>query len=301
MSAVATAIVGSAVVGAYGANKASKAAKSAANSQEAAALAGIDAQERQMEALRKLLLPYVQAGSGIAADPGGKFDGAAYLAANPDVARYYDEETAEDHYLQYGQAEGRARPVTAATAAEPGALQGQQDLLGLNGSAAQQASIDLLKSSPMFTSMLQQGENSILQNASATGGLRGGNAQAALAQFSPALLAQTINDQYAKLGGITSLGQNAAAGVGNAGMQTGNSVSGLLGQIGSAQAGGALGQGAASAGLANGLAGGLGMYAAFGRPNGFSGLQAGFSQTKLGSSGFGTGLAYGNQDLGSYF
>jgi hypothetical protein len=32
-----------------------------------------------------------------------------------------------------------------------------------------------------------------------------------------------------------------------------------------------------------------------------SGVQAGFSNTSVGSSGFGTGLAYGNQDMGAYF
>jgi hypothetical protein len=32
----------------------------------------------------------------------------------------------------------------------------------------------------------------------------------------------------------------------------------------------------------------------------FSGGQAAFSQTGLGGSGFGTGLAYGNQDYGAY-
>lgn len=261
MSAVATAIVGSAVVGAYSASKASKAAGKAAQYQGDAAMAGVDAQQSQFDALQKLLAPYVQAGSGIAADTGGAFDGAAYLAQNPDVARYYTAENAEDHYLQYGQAEGRTRPLTAATAGTPGALQGQQDLLGLNGFGAQQTSIDALKNSPMFTSLLAQGENSILQNASATGGLRGGNTQSALAQFSPALLAQTINDQYSRLGGITALGQNSAVGVGNAGMQTGGSIAALLQQQGAAQAGGALGQGAAIAGFGNNLAGGLGMYA----------------------------------------
>lgn len=299
MSAVATAIVGSAVVGAYSASKASK---RAANAQTDANMAAIEAQERQMDEVRKLLLPYVQAGSGIAADPGGQFDSKAYLAQNPDVAMYYDEDTAEQHYLEFGQKEGRARPVTAATQAQPGALQRQQDLIGLNGAAAQQASIDALRNSPMFTSMLQQGENSILQNASATGGLRGGNVQAALAQFSPALLAKTINDQYARLGDLTSLGQNAAAGVGNAGMRSSGTVSNLLGEIGSAQAGAALGQGSAVSGLAGSLAGGLGMYSALGgRSSGLSGLQASFSQTGLGSSGFGTGLAYGNQDYGNFF
>jgi hypothetical protein len=141
-----------------------------------------------------------------------------------------------------------------------GALTAQQDLVGLNGTNAQAAAIQALQSSPQFTSMLKQGETSILQNASATGGLRGGNTQAALAQFSPALLSQTINDQYAKLGGITSLGQNAAAMTGNAGMQTGNSIASLLQQQGAAQAGAALAAGKADAGFGNSISSGIGAY-----------------------------------------
>lgn len=124
-----------------------------------------------------------------------------------------------------------------------GALAQQMALLGLNGSNAQSAAINALQASPQFAAMLKQGENSILANASATGGLRGGNTQAALAQFSPALLNQLISDQYSKLGGLTSLGQNAAAGVGNAGMQTGSNVANLLQQQGAALAGGQLAEG----------------------------------------------------------
>lgn len=51
---------------------------------------------------------------------------------------------------------------------------------------------------------------------------------------------------------------------------------------------------------------GLGANQAFGNlaggllSGGLAGLQSGFSQTGLGSSGFGTGLAYGNQDLGLF-
>lgn len=123
------------------------------------------------------------------------------------------------------------------------ALGQQSALTGLNGADAQQAAIAALQGSPGFTSALQQGENSILQNASATGGLRGGNVQAALGQFSPALLASFINDQYTRLGGLTSLGQSAAAGVGNAGIATGNNVAQLLQQQGAARAGGQLAQG----------------------------------------------------------
>lgn len=145
-----------------------------------------------------------------------------------------------------------------------GALGAQQNLIGLGGPGAQQQAIDALKNGPQFQSMLQQGENSILSNASATGGLRGGNVQAALGQFSPQLLSQLINQQYSQLGGLTSVGQNAAAGVGNAGLSTGNNISGLLQQQGAAQAGGYLAQGKADAGYANAITSGIGMYAGLG-------------------------------------
>lgn len=124
-----------------------------------------------------------------------------------------------------------------------GALGQQSALVGLNGTGAQQSAIDSIAASPAFMAARQQGENSILQNASATGGLRGGNTQAALGQFSPALLSAFINDQYGRLGGLTGLGQNAAAGVGNAGLATGNNIAQLLQQQGAAQAGGQLAQG----------------------------------------------------------
>jgi hypothetical protein len=145
-------------------------------------------------------------------------------------------------------------------AAGTSALKGQQDLNGDNGAAAQAAAIQQLQASPLYQSQLQAGNTNILANASATGGLRGGNVQGALAQFSPALLAQTINDQYGRLGGMTSIGQNAAAGVGNAGMATGNSIAQLLQQQGAAQAGGALAAGRANVGYADALAGGLSAY-----------------------------------------
>lgn len=132
-----------------------------------------------------------------------------------------------------------------------GAMNGQMDLLGLNGMGAQQAAIGGIQNGAQFQALQQQGDNAILQNSAATGGLRGGNTQAALAQFSPQLLSQLIQQQYSNLGGLTSLGQNAAAGVGNAGMQTGQNISNLFQQQGAAQAGGALANGRANAQLIN--------------------------------------------------
>lgn len=147
-----------------------------------------------------------------------------------------------------------------------GSLSAQQNILGLNGAGAQQAAISGIEQSPYFQATAQQGENAILQNASATGGLRGGNTQGALAQFRPALLNQLVQQQYQNLGGITSLGQNSAAQQGNAGMQSANNIGNLLAQGGSAQAGGIIGQASAqNQGFQNllGLGGlGLGAYKA---------------------------------------
>lgn len=133
--------------------------------------------------------------------------------------------------------------VTAGT----GALGAQQSLLGLGGADEQRAAIGAIENSPQFDALTQQGEDAILANASATGGLRGGNTQGALAQFRPQLLAQLIDQQYSRLGGLTQIGQASAAGVGSAGMQTGNNVTQLLGQQGAAAAGAALTAGKANA------------------------------------------------------
>jgi len=138
------------------------------------------------------------------------------------------------------------------------ALKQQQALLGLEGPEAQQAAINAIQNQPGFQAMIQQGENAMLQNASATGGLRGGNLQGAMAQFRPQMLAQAIQDQYSRLGGMTALGQQSAAGVGSAGMQTGRDIAGLLGQMGAARAGGILGQGKAQQQMIGSLAQGMG-------------------------------------------
>lgn len=134
------------------------------------------------------------------------------------------------------------------------AFEKQKALIGLLGPQAQQTSISEIENSPMMKSLIQQGENSLLQNASATGGLRGGNLQAALAQYRPQILSQLINDQYTKLGGlagvglsteqnIAQLGQGSAAGQAAGALNTGSAISGLLAQQGAAQAGGDLEQG----------------------------------------------------------
>ena len=178
---------------------------------------------------------------------------AAKTAANAQIDA--SEMGVEEQRRQFDAVQKLLKPYADAGLS---GLTGQQDLLGNNGTAAQQAAINNINNSSEMQTYLQQGENAILQNASATGGLRGGNTQAALAQFRPQLLNQLINQRYQNYAGLTSLGQNAAAGTGNAGMQTASNISNLYQQTGAAQAGAALAQGQASANMWNGVTGAIG-------------------------------------------
>lgn len=156
----------------------------------------------------------------------------------------------EESRRQFNAIQELLKPYTSAGT---GALAGQQALLGLSGAGAQKQAIADIASGPQMQALTEQGENAMLQNASATGGLRGGNLQGALAKFRPQLLNQLIQQQYTNLGGLTSVGQNAAAGVGNAGMTSSGQIQNALAQQGSAAAGAALASGQAQANMWSGI------------------------------------------------
>lgn len=215
----------------------SRSASKAQDAQSAQNMAAQEEQRRQFDEVRKLLEPYVNAGTG--------------------------------------------------------ALGAQQNLIGLGGADAQRQAIEALQGGPQFQAMQQAGQNAILQNASATGGLRGGNTQSALGQFDQQLLAQLIQQQYGNLGGLTSIGQNAAAGVGNAGMQTGNNISSLMGQQGAIQAGGQLARGQLI-GNVLGLPGQLAMFNAGSGGNLFGGFGG---MGGLGGTAQGSGVVSGGTGL----
>jgi hypothetical protein len=185
--------------------------------------------------------------------------------------------------------------------AGPGALQGMQGLAGLRGNAEQQAAIEQIKQGAQFQELAKQGEQGILQNASATGGLRGGNVQAALGQFRPALLNQLIESQYGKLAGLTSLGsssaqnllgigQASAAGTAAAGQQSAQNIGNLMVGQGAAQAAGQIGQANAYAqgasGISNAVQGGVQNYMLMNAVN--KGVFGGTASTAslLGTGGF---------------
>jgi hypothetical protein len=167
----------------------------------------------------------------------------------------------DEQRRQFDKVQELLKPYTEAGT---GALAGQQAFLGLKGPEAERAAIERIQSGQTFQALQRQGENALLQNASATGGLRGGNLQGALAQFRPALLSNLIEQQYGRLGGLTTLGQNAAAGTGAAAQTTGANVANLLGQQGAAAAGAEIAQGKAFGAIPSAISGGLGLYSGLG-------------------------------------
>jgi len=206
MAWIATAIIGSAVVGGVLSSNAQKsAAKTAANAQTQATDQSMAEQRRQFDAIQAMFRPYVEAGGG--------------------------------------------------------ALARQLDLTGVSGPEAQQRAIQAIEMGPEFAAMTRQGEEAILQNAAATGGLRGGNVQASLAKFRPEVLSSLINQQYQRLGGLTQLGQASAGMQAASGQAFANNATQLFGQRGEALAGSALARGQANANMFGNIAGSVGFAA----------------------------------------
>ena len=158
---------------------------------------------------------------------------------------------------QFGNIQEILKPYVEAGNA---ATEQQQALSGAAGPEAQRAAIAQIEGGPQFQSMVDQGENAILANASATGGLRGGNVQGALAQFRPQVLSSLIDQRFDQLGGIAQRGAGAAGGAASAfGAQAGLGTDTLIEQ-GAARAGGQLAVGEALAGIPGGVMEGVGTF-----------------------------------------
>lgn len=138
-----------------------------------------------------------------------------------------------------------------------GALSQMQTLMGMGSPEEQAAAIGAIEQGPEMASMIAQGENAMLQNAAATGGLRGGNLQGALAQFRPQVLNQLINQRMSQLGGIAGMGQSSAAALGQAGANAATAA-------GNAAAAQTMAGANMWNALPNALMSGLGMYTGLG-------------------------------------
>lgn len=236
-----------------------------------------------------LIAPALQLiGGAYSANQAGNAADAQVNAANNGIA---------ENRRQFDIARTLLAPYVAAGTSSLGSY---MNLSGAGGAAAQQAEIDALRASPQFGSLTRQGEEAILQNASATGGLRGGNTQGALANYRTDVLSSLIDKQLGRYGGLINIGQNSAAGTGSAAMAMGANNAQLMQQAGAAQAGGIV---AGSNAITNAIGGVGGFMAGSGwQPSTTVPAASGYGGAGVGGGGgFGSGIVYGNQDLGQYF
>lgn len=132
-----------------------------------------------------------------------------------------------------------------------GALGSELALLGLSGQGAQQQALDDFSLRPDQQFIQQQGEQALLRNQAAIGGLGGGNVQRELQSFGQGTASQALSEQLNRLASLRGGGQTATTNLGQLGQTSATNISNLLGQAGSAKASGILGQQQADAGLAN--------------------------------------------------
>ena len=235
-------------------------------------------------------------GAGLSANKGAKAATQAAQTQAQAQGQAIDEQRRQFDSIQellkpYVQA-GKPDLTQPYVQAGPGALQAMQGLAGLRGAGEQQAAINQIQQGAQFQELARQGEQGILQNASATGGLRGGNVQAALAQFRPALLNQLIESQYGKLAGLTTLGstsaqnllgvgQASAAGTAAAGQQSAQNIGNQMVGQGQAQAAGQIGAANAraqgAAGITGALGGGIQNYMLYNALQGGGGFGGGYN------------------------
>lgn len=118
------------------------------------------------------------------------------------------------------------------------ALGGQLDLLGLGeqGASGQTAALNALREGPLFSALYDNGEEALLANASATGGLRGGNTELGLANFGRDTFAQVLENMFAKLGGLSGAGQQQGQYLGQMGQQSADNIGNLALQGGNSRA-----------------------------------------------------------------
>ena len=260
MSAVAAATIGSAVIGGVvSAKSASKAGKRQSQAAEAAATEERAARDE----LTRLLSPYTAAGvpalqaqMNLLGLGTGSTNWEAYAQSNPALMQAFEAQNTAPSgfdfggFGQYGGMPGGQFGGTQSLAEFAQNYyqttgQGAGDDISQFTIDPQQQAISQIENSAGFQALVRQQGEGMLQNASATGGLRGGNLQGALAQFRPALLNQFIEQQYGRLGNMAMLGQNSAARVGTSGQNAATQIGNRLTEAGQARANSALAQGAA--------------------------------------------------------
>jgi len=176
----------------------------------------------------------------------------------------------------------------------------------------QRQAIQQIEQGPLFQELAKQGEAGLLATASATGRRGAEDTQSALARYRPQLLNSLIEQQYARLAGLTGVGQTSAQNLLNIGQasaagqtaaatQGGTAISNLLASQGATRAAEAIGKAQSQAqgigGIGGALSGGLQNFALLNQLGaGGGGGGGGFLGNLFGGGGEGSGnFAFGQE------
>jgi len=133
------------------------------------------------------------------------------------------------------------------------ALAQQQALLGLSGAEAQQQAFNQFTESPGQRFLRERQEKALLRNASAIGGLGGGNVRTALQEQAAGIAQQDFQNQFGRLGQLAGQGQSAVTNIGQFGAQTAGNIANLGQTAAEARASGLLGAAQANTQFTNQL------------------------------------------------
>lgn len=155
----------------------------------------------------------------------------------------------------YAEAQKLLNPYSSAGL---GGLESYLALLGQSGADAQQQAIAGLEQMPGYQAQLGAGQRAIMQNAAATGGLRGGNVQQGLAEFGSGLFGQYYQNQLNQLGQLQQQGANTNTNLANIRAGNAANISNQYNMMGQAQGNAILAQGAMGQKNNAAMMGGLG-------------------------------------------
>ncbi len=250
--------IGASLIGGSSSKKSSKAAQAA---QIAAINKGIGTLNDQFAASTQLSKPWTGGGAaaqdellnllGISTPVTNNVDWAAYVQGNPDALANWNvvKGTSSDTFggdaAKFGQyhytKDGSRRDLTPYTTTTGG----EADAAG---------AIADLKNSPLYQALFSNGIDSAAAMASATGGLRGGNAQEAFARVGTDTLGKVYQDRVNTLGSISGQGLDAVTGLENLGASNAAAIASLFGKEGDTRAGGILQRSAINSNMLNTVA-----------------------------------------------
>ena len=156
------------------------------------------------------------------------------------------------------------------------------------------AAQEFLQMDPGYGFRLGEGLKALERSAAARGGLMSGATGKALQRYGQDLASQEFGNAYNRLAGLANIGPSAAGVMNTLGQNYAGAAGNIYGAMGQTAGQAQIARGSAYGNTLNQLGGLMGQY--YGRAT-----PSAFAPGGMASSGFGTGMGFGNQDFGQYF